>query len=32
MKEFGARLLLPKQMAKVRAEIKELKAQLAAKA
>ena len=32
MKEFGARVLLPKQLAKMRAELKELKAQLAAKA
>ncbi len=31
MKEFGARILLPKQMAKVRAELKELKAKLAEK-
>ncbi len=31
MKEFGGRLILPKQVAKLRAEVKELKAQLAAK-
>jgi UDP-3-O-[3-hydroxymyristoyl] glucosamine N-acyltransferase len=31
MKEFGARMLLPKQMAKVRGELKELGSRLAAK-
>ena len=30
MKEFGARLLLPKMVAKLKAEVKDMKSQLAA--